>query len=158
MQRYSQLVNTTCQRVLGQSDRVGDAIQATFLALARRAPYLDPRNGLGGWLRRVACRMAIRCRSRDRRQREVELLAARNRTSSQEFDSVEARDTEAVVREELDRLPDMYRLPLILCYLSGFTHAEVATQIGIPRGSVAKRLNEGLILLREILTVRGVQL
>jgi DNA-directed RNA polymerase specialized sigma24 family protein len=102
--------------------------------------------------------MAIRCRSTDRRQREVEQLAARVPTPDQAFVSVDARDTEQAVREELNRLPDMYRLPLVLCFLNGCTHAEVATEIGIPRGSVAKRLNDGLNLLRQVLNDRGVQL
>ena len=46
--------------------------------------------------------------------------------------------------EELQRLPEKYRVPLVLCYIDGRTHADVGRAIGLPRGSVAKRIGEGL--------------
>ena len=60
-----------------------------------------------------------------------------------------------MLREELQRLPEKYRVPLALCYLEGRTHAEVARAVGLPRGSVAKRIGEGLGRLREGLAGRG---
>ena len=61
-----------------------------------------------------------------------------------------------MLREELDRLPEKYRVPLALCYLDGRTHAEVAQEVGLPRGSVAKRIGEGLARLRDGLSSRGL--
>jgi polysaccharide export outer membrane protein len=52
-------------------------------------------------------------------------------------------------------LPEKYRRPLILCYFEGRTHEEAAQTIGLPRGSMAKRIGEGLERLRERLLERG---
>ena len=47
---------------------------------------------------------------------------------------------QAVLDEELGRLPDHYRGVIVLCDLEGMTRKEAARQLGIPEGSVASRL------------------
>jgi RNA polymerase sigma factor (sigma-70 family) len=157
VRRYEGSVLAVCTRVLGDADRARDASQATFLALARRASGLDARGPLTGWLYRVACRMALRVRRTAARRWRLEQAAAEQRPQEEDdtFADVEAGDTWRVLREELQRLPEKYREPLVLCYLDGRTHAEVARMVGLPRGSVAKRIGEGLERLRERLARRG---
>src|SRR5262245_40925194 len=66
--RYAGLVWGVCRRLLpGEADRE-DAFQATFLALVRQAPSLDPKRPLGGWLHTVAVRAAGKARRRSLRQ------------------------------------------------------------------------------------------
>ena len=66
-------------RVLGDPERARDASQATFLALARRADGLDPRDSLAGWLHRVAYRMALRQRAATGRRARRQARRGRRR-------------------------------------------------------------------------------
>ena len=117
----------------------------------------NARDSLAGWLYRVASRMALRFRTAAARQRRLERAAAESHPRDTEgvFVGIEEEEIWQVLREELQRLPDKYRVPLVLCYFDGRTHAEVAREVGLPRGSVAKRIGEGLDRLREGLAGRG---
>jgi RNA polymerase sigma factor (sigma-70 family) len=157
VRRHEPSVLAAATRVLGDPDLARDASQATFLALARRAGWLDAGGPLGGWLYRVACRAALRLRTAAARRWRLEQAAGDNnpRDELDPLAPVEDADVWRVLQEELGRLPEKYRQPLELCYLEGRTHAEVARAVGLPRGSVAKRIGEGLERLRDRLAGRG---
>jgi hypothetical protein len=69
-----------------------------------------------------------------------------------------APDLRQTIREELERLPDLYRRVVLLCYMEGLTHQEAACKLGWPLGTVKIRLVRGRRLLRERLDRRGVGL
>jgi cobalt-zinc-cadmium efflux system membrane fusion protein len=56
----------------------------------------------------------------------------------------------------VSRLPDKYRIPLVLCYLEGKTTAEAARHVGCPRGTVLSRLARARERLRLRLAERGL--
>jgi RNA polymerase sigma factor (sigma-70 family) len=158
VRRHEPSVLRVCTEVLGDSDRARDASQATFQALARRAGSLDGRSALNGWLSTVAFHVALRCRAADVRRRQLERSAAARVTDGVEVDpavDLEREEMRAVIGEELDRLPAKYRVVLIRHYLDGRTHEEVARELGLPRGSVARRLADALNRLRDRLVARG---
>jgi RNA polymerase sigma factor (sigma-70 family) len=161
VQRYERLVLGICQRVLGDSHAAQDASQATFLVLARKASMLDGERPLAGWLYQVAYHLALRLRAVAARQRRCERRAADGRPSQDGSDpsvDIETQEMRQALLEELQRLPEKYRAPLVLCYFDGRTHDEAARAIGLPRGSMAKRIREALELLRERLLDRGFSL
>src|SRR5262249_28349960 len=158
VQRHERLVLNVCQRVLGDSHAAHDAFQATFLVLARKASVIDARNPLAGWLYKVAYHIALRLRAVAARQRRDEKEAAADRSAqiaSEAAATLEQEELREALSEELQRLPEKYRTPLVLCYFDGQTHAEAARAIGLPRGSMAKRIGEGLERLRARLLDRG---
>ena len=73
-------------------------------------------------------------------------------------DEVARRDLQRVIAEEVDRLPEKYRLPVVLCYLSGQTTEEAARRLGCPRGTVLSRLATARKRLHGRLTRRGLAL
>jgi RNA polymerase sigma factor (sigma-70 family) len=161
VQRHGSFVFGVCQRVLRDFHAAQDATQATFLVLARKAGMLDRNSPLGGWLYRVAYHLALRSRGVAGRQRVTENEAGAERASRATSDvaaDLEQRELQQVIREELQGLPEKYRTPLSLCYFGDRSHAEAAREIGLPRGSMAKRIGEGLDRLRERLLDRGFML
>ena len=106
--------------VLKGSAEVEDAFQATFLILIRKAETIRGREALGGWLHKVAYRIAIEAAAEAalRRARErgaAELAAMRN--ESEEF----PEEMRQILHEEIERLPDQFRLPVVLCDLEGLS-------------------------------------
>ncbi len=156
--RYGSAVHKVCRGVLGDLHEAEDAFQATFLVLARRAPVIREPDLLGGWLRGVAYRVAVRARRRAVRRRKTEKLRAEMSRDRSGIGSGESLELREIVGNELDRLPDDYRQPLVLCYLDGMTHQEAAGKLGWPVGTVKVRLVRGRRMIRERLHRRGIAL
>jgi RNA polymerase sigma-70 factor (ECF subfamily) len=156
VRRHERVVLATCQRVLGDPHMAQEALQATFMVLARKARVLDARRPLTAWLCKVAFRAALRLRAAVAKRRRHEREAARPSAVLAPLSAdLERKEIFQALAEELQHLPEKYRAPLILCYLDGRTHTEAAQVIGLPRGSMAKRIREGLLRLRERLATRG---
>src|SRR5262245_38408832 len=153
--RHGAMVLGVCRRRLGHAQDAEDAFQATFLALARAASTVTRRESVGGWLYRVACRVASRARLRAARRATKELpeVPASWGDPAQEL---VWRTLGPVLDEEIDRLPTKYRIPFVLCYLEGRTNAEAACELGCPRGTIATRLAGARQRLQARLTRRGV--
>jgi RNA polymerase sigma factor (sigma-70 family) len=153
VRRHGPMVLSVCRRVLRHTQDAEDAFQATFLVLAKKADRLRQPNLLANWLYGVAYRTALHARQRaaHRSAQEREAASMSNPESSPDVDSQELR---RVLDEELSRLPEKYRAPLVLCYLEGKTNEEAARVLGWPSGSMSHRLARGRELLRERLVPR----
>ena len=104
----------------------------------------------------MAFRAALRLRAAVANRRRRERAAARPSPVVAPLSAdLERKEIFQALAEELQRLPEKYRAPLVLCYLDGRTHGEAAHMIGLPRGSMAKRIRQGLLRLRVRLVTRG---
>ena len=157
VRRHGPMVLGVCRRVLRNHHDAEDAFQATFIVLVRKASSILPRAMLPNWLYGVAYRTALRARGMIAKQRVRE-------RHMQEMPEPEAEaehcwhDIQPVLDQELSRLPDKYRMPIILCDLEGKTGKEVARQFGWPEGTVASRLSRGRDMLAKRLTRHGLML
>jgi RND family efflux transporter MFP subunit len=159
--RHERLVFGLCRRVLNDCHDAEDAFQATFLALARKARSIGRREALSSWLYRVAYRTALTARARNARRAayQTALAAALCVAAPPDMSMTPERaELRAVLDEELNRLPERFRAPTVLCYLEGKTVDEAAGQLGCPRGTVASRLARARERLRVRLTKRGLTL
>jgi RNA polymerase sigma factor (sigma-70 family) len=155
VRRYARLVRGAATRVLRDPADIDDAVQATFLVLTRRAATLAARAGIGPWLYGVAHRIAVRLRERNR-LRPAPLGDAEPAGAA--LPDPSWREACDALHAELDRLPDRYRLPLLLCYLEGQTRDEAADSLGLSVGTVKGRIRRGIEMLRRRLERRGVSL
>jgi RNA polymerase sigma factor (sigma-70 family) len=154
VQRHGPMVLAVCQRVLQNSQDAEDAFQATFLVLVRKAGSIGQPELLANWLYGVAYRTALKARANAARRSEHERQAV-SMPSADPLVEVAWRELRALLDEELSRLPEKYRAPLVLCYLQGKTNEEAARQLGWPIGSMSARLARGREMLRDRLASRN---
>jgi RNA polymerase sigma factor (sigma-70 family) len=154
VRRYGPLVLGVCRRVLGNAHAAEDAFQATFLVLVRKASSLGHCRHLGSFLYKVAYRLALRARANEARRRQREAQVARNRPDGEGQPATTA-DVIVALEEELHKLPEKHRTPLVLCYLEGKTSEQAAQILGCPRGSISARLAQARHRLRSCLARRG---
>jgi RNA polymerase sigma factor (sigma-70 family) len=157
LERHGPLVLGVCRRVLGDPHAAEDAFQATFLILARKANSICKQESLAAWLHRVALNLARTAVAGTARRRTHERQAAL-RTQPARTDDFALVDWQPLLHEEVDRLPQKYRTPVVLCYFEGKTHAEAARALGWPLGTVKGRLARARDLLRARLARRGITL
>jgi RNA polymerase sigma factor (sigma-70 family) len=160
--RHGPMVLGICRHVLNEDHDAEDAFQATFLVLAQKGSSIRNRRVLAGWLHEVAHRIAIKARFSTVRRRTLERQAmamAPSAVQANNQDEAAAwNELRPVLHAEVDRLPEKYRLPVILCYLEGKTNEEVADLLHWPVGTVKGRLSRARDLLRSRLVRRGLGL
>lgn len=157
VRRYGGLVLGVARRQLADPQQADDVFQATFLALARSAGRLHRQTPLANWLYTVALRQARKARARSARRAEVEQAAPpRPVTGNDPLAEISGRELLRVIDEELARLPERYRLPVLLCCVQGLSREEAAGQLGWSDGVVKGRLERGRRRLADRLTARGL--
>lgn len=159
--RHGPMVLGVCRQLLRDPNDVDDAFQATFLVLVRKAGTLRRSDLLGNWLHGVAHRVATRARVTAAR-RSARAPFGTDAIAHHEPGEDSSMDLEPEpipwLHEEVRRLPERYRVPVLLCYFEGLTHEQAASRLGWPIGSVKGRLSRARDLLRRRLTRRGVAL
>ena len=136
LRRHGPMVLGVCRRVLRHVQDAEDAFQATFLLLAHKSGAIRKQESVGSWLHGVAHRLALRALARRERRKDHERQAATMRKPQATLE-VAWQELQAVLDEELLRLPEKYRAPLVLSFLEGKTREETARQLGCPVGTVA---------------------
>jgi RNA polymerase sigma-70 factor (ECF subfamily) len=157
VRRHAPMVLGVCIRTLGDTPDAEDAFQATFIVLAHRASSVSRPELLANWLYGVAYRTSLKAKSRAARRRAMEREVS-TVAESDSLNELAQQDLKPVLDYELSRLPEKYRVPIVLCYLEGQTHEEAALRLGCPRKTVTTRLARGCERLHAALTRRGVTL
>jgi RNA polymerase sigma factor (sigma-70 family) len=152
--RHGPMVLGLCRRMLRDPRDIEDAFQATFLVLVRTGRAIRDRSLVSTWLYRVAYRVARQARTSTLRRRTFEPQVA-NLEAPVASEATDFAEIGHVLDQELSRLPERYRAPLVLCYLKGQTHDQAAEELRCPVGTVRSRLARGRDLLKKRLTRRG---
>ncbi|HEV2946214.1 MAG TPA: sigma-70 family RNA polymerase sigma factor, partial [Gemmataceae bacterium] len=157
VRRHGPMVLGVCRRVTGHEPDAEDAFQAAFLVLVRRAASIMPREKVGNWLYGVAYRTGLEARKTMLRRRNKEKPLA-DLIDPDTPSKAENQELVKLLDRELSRLPDKYRLPVVLCELEGRSRKEVAQQLRLPEGTLSSRLATARKMLGKRLTRRGISL
>jgi RNA polymerase sigma factor (sigma-70 family) len=155
--RHGPMILGVCRRVLHNDADVEDAFQATFLLLMRKAASIRRGASVAAWLYQTAYRVALRARQRSREQSARE-SARGELPATDPNEEILWRDVRPLLDEEINRLPEKYRVPFIRCYLEGCTNEEAAVEMGCPVGTIHSRLSWARERLRSRLARRGLTL
>ncbi|VTR98286.1 sigma-70 family rna polymerase sigma factor : RNA polymerase sigma factor, sigma-70 family OS=Singulisphaera acidiphila (strain ATCC BAA-1392 / DSM 18658 / VKM B-2454 / MOB10) GN=Sinac_7487 PE=4 SV=1: Sigma70_r2: Sigma70_r4_2 [Gemmata massiliana] len=149
VRRHAALVLGTCRRVLGNATDADDAFQAAFVVLVRKAPALADRVCVANFLYGIAFHTALKAKAMaaKRKTREARALAPAPRPDQSELLSA--------LDEELAKLPEKYREPVVRCELEGRPRREVADALGVAEGTISSRLTTAHRLLEKRLRSRG---
>ncbi len=154
---HGPLVWGVCRRALGRVHDAEDAFQATFLTLARKAGSIRGAGSLASWLHGVAYRTALQTRRSAARRREHEGRAAARTEHGPDWQAA-WQEVQALLDDEIGRLPEALRAPFLLCHLEGLSRAEAAGRLGLTEAAVWARLARARGRLQQRLTRRGVSL
>jgi RNA polymerase sigma factor (sigma-70 family) len=157
VRRHGPMVLRLGRRLLQNEHDAEDVFQATFLVLSRQAAALRTQQSLGAWLYGVAYRIAQKARISAARRRKYEPRADTARVADP-LAEIAVREARMVLDQELARLPDKFRGPLVLCYLEGRTREEAARQLGWSPSMLKSRLEQARDRLRRRLASRGIAL
>jgi RNA polymerase sigma factor (sigma-70 family) len=152
LRRHGPMVLATCRRLLVNAHDAEDAFQATFLILVRKATSIVPRDMVGNWLYGVACRAALKVKTAAARRRVKESNVPRREPAPDNT----WNDLLPLLDAELGRLPQKYRVAVVLCDLEGKSRTEAARQLGLPVGTLSTRVMRGRALLAKKLARHGL--
>jgi RNA polymerase sigma factor (sigma-70 family) len=154
--RHGPMVLSVCRGILRDPSDAEDAFQATFLVLVKKAGTIRGRDALAGWLYRVAHRVAIQANAAAGRRRTQERQAGEMAASTSTFGPSAPDELLPAIHEELARLPEKFRLPIVLCDLEGMTQAQAARQLHWSERALRYRLVEGRARLKRRLARHGL--
>jgi RNA polymerase sigma factor (sigma-70 family) len=157
LSRHGPMVLRVGRRVLANNEDAEDVFQATFLLLARKAASIRWQESVVNWLYRVTYHLALRTRTATAR-RSAHESKVDQRAPADPLAEISLREAQTVLDEELARLPEKFRAPLILCCLEGATRDEAARQLGWSLATLKRRLEQARQRLRGRLSRRGLTL
>jgi RNA polymerase sigma factor (sigma-70 family) len=156
VKRYGNLIYSICSKELTRPVDIEDASQATFLILAQRAHVIRKQDSLRSWLHGVALRVSKAMRRREARLVRREQQSASRPVISSPAELMASVDLQDVLRLEVDRLPEQYRVPLQLCYWHGQSREQMAETLGWSKGQVKGQLERAKRRLKARLDQRGI--
>src|SRR5262245_14446474 len=154
VERYGRRVFSVCRHVLQHTQDAEDAFQATFLVLASKARVIRKRQALASWLHGVAYRIAMKAKRDAARRRNHEARAGAA-PGTDPATEMSWREVQAILDEEIQRLPERERTAFVLCCLDGLGRIEAARQLHVKEGTLSSRLASARQRLQKRLAIRG---
>jgi RNA polymerase sigma-70 factor (ECF subfamily) len=158
LRRHHDRVLLLCRRICRDRQDAEDAAQHALIAIVKGLPRFDSSASFSTWSYRVttnACLDELRRTAR----RPVPATFEEHQQPSGTSAAIAADPGDEAIRAEdrrslqqaLDRLPDEFRLPVVLRDVAQLDYAEIAERLGVPAGTVRSRISRGRARLAELL-------
>jgi RNA polymerase sigma-70 factor, ECF subfamily len=157
VQRHQRRIFNLSLRMLQDEEDAGEITQEAFLAAWQGLSSFRGEACFPTWLYRIAyhcCLRQLERRKRERSLQAIQILEGINKEKQAE-DILELRDRQAVVREQMEKLPTRYRMVLILRHFQEMTYEEMADILSMPVGTIKTHLFRARSLLKKRLLAQN---
>lgn len=156
---YEKPIYRICYRFLGNEEDSLDAVQEVFIKIYRYIGKFEGKSSLKTWIYRIAANTCITAFEKKKKEKQGFLKAFSSWFSSFYQPSLEEQVIEQetsllnikTVTEKLSDLPEIYRMPVILKDIEGFSMDKISEILEIPLGTVKSRINRGRAILHDLL-------
>lgn len=148
VRRHEQRIYNLCLRMLGRPEDARDATQEAFLAALKKLSSFRGEARFATWLHRVAVNACYDILRRRQRRPEDELPEEPGPAPG---DLAESAAEAIDVREALLKIPEDFRVVLILHDVHDIGYDEVSETLGIPVGTVKSRLHRARVAMAQLL-------
>jgi RNA polymerase sigma-70 factor, ECF subfamily len=153
VEKYAQMAGTVIWRTTGDHSAVEDLAQETFLRVFRGLPYFDARAKLSTWIYTIAHRVAVDHLRQARRSPEEFAtgergLADRPTPERNPETAAASEEIDRIVRDELARLPDKYRLPLVYAAIDALDYRTIGAMLKVRPATVKTLVFRGKAMLK----------
>jgi RNA polymerase sigma-70 factor, ECF subfamily len=149
--RYRRRLFSVCVRVLRSPQDAEDAVQETFVRLARGAADFRGDAKVSTWLYRIARNVCTDHVRYDARRPSTPVDDVASVHDAPDVDELAARDTAMVLRDALAKLDEGSRTVLLLVAVDGLSYEEAAEATGLAVGTVKSRVSRARVRLGELL-------
>lgn len=160
IRRWERPIQRVCIRMLGDPRRGEDLAQEAFLRVFAKRKEFRPDRKFSTWIWRIALNLCYDELRRRARRNETSLEEAYGETLVLEgVSGPEASPDEALAKQEqservqdaLMRLPEIYRVVLVMRHYEDLKFREIAEVLQVPEGTIKSRMAEGLSKMRLLL-------
>jgi RNA polymerase sigma-70 factor (ECF subfamily) len=139
--------------ILRDRDAAADALHDGFVKIARNAAQYDPERGVAeAWLGSVIRHAALDIARRRGREIPTDDAALGDTpVEADQLDALASGEDGARLRDCLAQLPEKNRQGIVLAFVHGLSHPQVAARLDLPLGTVKAWIRRGLLSLRECL-------
>lgn len=147
MRHHEDRVFSVCLRIVGDREQALDATQETFLTAFRKASQFKGNSALGTWIYRIAVNTCYDQLRKQKRRRTDPIPDHLEPADHAAEDAVESAGLRPEIQQGLARIPEDFRVAVVLSDIEGMGLAEIAELLGVPVGTVKSRVFRGRRLL-----------
>lgn len=154
---YEKTVYRICHRFFNDNEDALDATQEVFLKIYKNIDKFEGRSTFSTWVYRIASNTCLTISERKKKEKESLINSIINWWSNLTQDTPEEKlidkeehnNTKKLINDNLTKIPENYRIPLILKDIEGLSLDKISEILEVPVGTVKSRLNRGRAALHE---------
>lgn len=151
--RYKNLVYSIILRMINDSEEANDLAQEVFVKVYKNLDKYYPEFKFSTWIIRITTNHVIDYR-RKKVKDTIPISDVEYELSSDESpeDAYITKEDNEKLNEVLNKLPDMYKIPIVLYHQQGLSYQEISDIINEPLSKVKNRIFRGRRMLKDMLT------